>query len=131
MELKGSKTEANLKQAFAGESQANRRYTYFARQADIEGYPDTADVFRSTATGEGGHAQGHMEKLKEIGDPINDMPIGNTRLNLQSAIASETYTYSEMYPGMVRTAREEGFDDLADWFEVLARAEKSHCHRFK
>ncbi|NQV55221.1 MAG: rubrerythrin [Rhodospirillales bacterium] len=133
MEFTGSKSEENIKTAFAGESQANRRYSWFARQADIEGFPDTAEVFRSTATGEGGHAQGHLEYMRKlgIGDPVNGMPTGTTKDNLATAIASETYTYTDMYPSMAKTARGEGFDDLADWFEVLARAEKSHCNRFQ
>ncbi|MAF49007.1 MAG: rubrerythrin family protein [Rhodospirillales bacterium] len=133
MEFKGSKSEANIKAAFAGEAQANRRYSWFARRADIEGYPDTADVFRSTASGEGGHAEGHLEYMRKlgIGDPVNGLPTGTTTDNLKTAIASETFTYTDMYPGMAKTARDEGFAELADWFEVLARAEKSHCQRFK
>ncbi len=131
MELKDSKTLRNLKEGFAGESQANRRYLYFARQADIEGYPDVAGVFRDTAEGETGHAFGHFEFMKEIGDPATGKPVGDTRLNLQAAIAGETYEYTEMYPGFARTAREEGFDEIAEWFETLARAEKSHAGRFQ
>ena len=76
--LKGSKTEDNLKAAFAGESQANRRYLYFAQKADVEGYNDVAAVFRSTAEGETGHAHGHLEFLEEVGDPATGEPIGNT-----------------------------------------------------
>ena len=93
MALKGSKTESNLKEAFAGESQANRRYLYFSRRADIEGHPDVAGLFRDVAEG-------------------------------------ETYEYTEMYPGFARTARDEGFEEIAEWFETLARAEKSHAGRF-
>ncbi len=130
MALKGTKTHDNLKHAFAGESQANRRYLYFARRADIEGYPDVGGLFRDTSEAETGHAFGHMDYLKEAGDPATDMPIGDTRKNLQSAIQGETYEYTEMYPGFARTAREEGFDEIADWFETLARAEKSHAGRF-
>ena len=128
--LQGTKTCENLKQGFAGESQANRRYLYFARKADIEGYPDSANVFRNTAEGETGHAFGHFEFLEEVGDPVTNEPVGNTQANLKSAIAGETYEYSEMYPGFARTAREEGFDEIAEWFETLARAEKSHAGRF-
>ena len=131
MELKTSKTAENLKDAFAGESQANRRYLYFAQKADIEGAPDVAAVFRSTAEGETGHAHGHLEYLEEVGDPATGEPMGETEDNLKSAIAGETHEYTDMYPGMARTAREEGFEEIADWFETLAKAEKSHAGKFQ
>ena len=131
MSLKGSKTEQNLKDAFSGESQANRRYLYFAQKADVEGYSDVAQVFRSTAEGETGHAHGHLEFLEGVGDPATGEPIGNTELNLRAAIAGETHEYTDMYPGMAKTAREEGFDEIADWFETLAKAERSHAGRFQ
>jgi len=131
MPLKDSKTEGNLKDAFAGESQANRRYLYFAQKADIEGYNDVAVVFRSTAEGETGHAHGHLEYLEETGDPATGLPIGSTQQNLGAAVAGETHEFTDMYPGMARTAREEGFDEIADWFETLAKAEKSHAGRFQ
>ena len=130
MELKGSKTAENLKDAFSGESQANRRYLYFAQKADIEGAPDVAQVFRSTAEGETGHAHGHLEYLEEVGDPATGEKMGETEDNLKSAIAGETHEYTDMYPGMARTAREEGFEEIADWFETLAKAEKSHAGKF-
>ena len=129
-ELKGSKTHGNLKDAFAGESQANRRYLYFAKNADVEGHPDLAGLFRDTAEGETGHAHGHLDWLKQVGDPATDEPIGPTEANLKSAIAGETYEYTEMYPGFAKTARDEGFTEIAEWFETLARAEKSHAGRF-
>ena len=128
--LKGTKTHDNLKGAFAGESQANRRYLYFAKQADIEGYPDVGGLFRDTAEAETGHAHGHLDYLKVVGDPATDKPIGATDLNLKAAIVGETHEYTDMYPGMARTARDEGFDEIADWFETLAKAEKSHAGRF-
>jgi rubrerythrin len=131
MALKGSKTEQNLKDAFAGESQANRRYLYFAQKADIEGHNDVASVFRSTAEGETGHAHGHLEFLEAVGDPATGLPIGDTSLNLKAAIAGETHEYTDMYPGMARTAREEGFEEIADWFETLGKAERSHAGRFQ
>ncbi len=131
MALKNTRTAENLKAAFAGESQANRRYLYFAQKADIEGYSDVSAVFRSTAEGETGHAHGHLEYLEEVGDPVTDMPIGGTPENLAAAIAGETHEYTDMYPGMARTAREEGFDEIAEWFETLAKAEKSHAGRFQ
>ena len=129
--LKGSKTEQNLKDAFAGESQANRRYLYFAQKADVEGFNDVASVFRSTAEGETGHAHGHLDYLKQVGDPATGLPIGSTRNNLKAAVAGETHEYTDMYPGMAKTARQEGFDEIADWFETLAKAEKSHAGRFQ
>ncbi len=129
-ELKGSKTEENLKEAFAGESQANRRYLYFAQKADVEGYPDVAALFRSVAEGETGHAFGHFDFLKEVGDPVTGEPVGDTSENLKSAIAGETYEYTEMYPGFAKVAREEGFEEISEWMETLARAEKSHAGRF-
>ena len=131
MTLKGSKTEQNLKDAFSGESQANRRYLYFAQKADVEGYNDVAAVFRSTAEGETGHAHGHLEFLEEVGDPATGKPIGETSDNLVSAVAGETHEYTDMYPGMAKTAREEGFEEIADWFETLAKAEKSHAGKFQ
>ena len=129
--LKGSKTEANLKAAFAGESQANRRYLYFANKADIEGQNDVAALFRSTAEGETGHAHGHLEYLEIVGDPATGLPIGSSRQNLQAAVAGETHEYTDMYPGMAKAAREEGFDEIADWFETLAKAERSHANRYQ
>ena len=131
MGLAGTQTEANLKAAFAGESQANRRYLYFAQKADVEGYNDVAAVFRSTAEGETGHAHGHLEYLAEVGDPATGEPIGGTALNLKASVAGETHEYTDMYPGMAKTARQEGFDEIADWFETLAKAEKSHAGRFQ
>ena len=129
-ELKGSKTHAYLKEAFAGESQANRRYLYFARRADIEGYPDVGGLFRDTSEAETGHAFGHLDFLKEVGDPATGEPIGATDQNLKAAIVGETYEFTEMYPGFAKTARDEGFEEIAEWFETLAKAEKSHAGRF-
>ena len=131
MSLKDSQTEQNLKDAFAGESQANRRYLYFAAKADVEGYNDVAAVFRSTGEGETGHAHGHLNYLEETGAPATGLPIGGTSDNLKAAVAGETYEYTDMYPGMAKTAREEGFEEIADWFETLAKAERSHANRFQ
>ena len=128
--LKGSKTHENLKHAFAGESQANRRYLYFARVADIEGYPEIGGLFRDTSEAETGHAFGHMDFLRAVGDPATDVPFGATRENLRSAVEGETYEYTQMYPGMAKTAREENFPEIAEWFETLAKAERSHAGRF-
>ncbi|MFM7144513.1 MAG: rubrerythrin family protein [Alphaproteobacteria bacterium] len=130
-DLKGSKTHDNLKSAFAGESQANRRYLYFARKADIEGHPDAGGLFRNTAEAETGHAFGHLDFLSKVGDPATGLPIGQTKDNLKAAVQGETYEYSEMYPGFARTARDEGFAEISEWFETLAKAEKSHAGRFE
>ncbi len=130
MKLAGTQTHENLKAAFAGESQANRRYLYFAAKADVEGQNDVAAVFRSTAEGETGHAHGHLEYMEAVGDPATGLPIGSSRLNLKAAIEGETHEYTDMYPGMAKTARAEGFDEIADWFETLAKAERSHANRF-
>ena len=129
--LEGSKTHENLKAAFAGEAQANRRYLYFARQADVEGYPEIAGLFRDTAEGETGHAHGHLDHLRAVGDPVTGKPIGTTPANLEAAIAGETFEYTNVYPTMAATAREEGFPEIADWFERLAKAEHNHADRFR
>jgi rubrerythrin len=129
--LQGTKTHENLKRAFAAESQANRRYLYFARRADIEGFPEVGGLFRDTAEAETGHAFGHLDFLREVGDPVTGFAMGNTDANLKSAVEGETYEYTQMYPGFARTAREEGFTECAEWFETLARAEKSHAGRLQ
>jgi len=109
--VKGTRTEAALKEAFAGESQANR----------------------STAEGETGHAHGHMEYLLTggAGDPGTGLSAATVAEALESAIHGETHEYSDMYPGMAKTARDEGFDEIADWFETLAKAERSHANKFR
>jgi len=129
--LKGTKTHENLKYAFAGESQANRRYLYFAKHADIEGYPEVSGLFRDTAEGETGHAHGHLDYLKAVGDPATNLAMTDVGEMLKSAVAGETHEYTDMYPGMAKTAREEGFAEIADWFETLARAERSHAGKFQ
>ena len=131
MNLDGTKTHENLKEAFASESQANRRFLLFAQRADVEGYPNAATLFRSVAEGETGHAHGHLDYLAQVGDPATGEPIGDTEDNFKSAIAGETYKFTQMYPGFSKIAREEGFAEIADWFETLARAEKSHAGRFE
>jgi len=129
--LKGTKTHENLKYAFAGESQANRRYLFFAKHADIEGYPEVSGLFRDTAEGETGHAHGHLDYLKVVGDPATNLAITDVGEMLKSAVAGETHEYTDMYPGMAKTAREEGFTEIADWFETLAKAERSHAGKFQ
>ena len=131
MKLKGTKTHDNLKAAFAGESQANRRYLYFANKADVEGNTEVAALFRATSEGETGHAHGHLDYLASVGDPATDLPIGSSENNLKSAVAGETHEYTDMYPGMAKSAREEGFEEIGDWFETLAKAERSHANKFQ
>jgi rubrerythrin len=118
----GPKTKQNLLDAFAGESQANRKYTAFARVADAEGYPEIAELFRSIGEGETAHALGHLERLAGV---------GSTAENLQAAIDGETYETEDMYPRMVAEAREEGHEDIAQWFELVGQAEKAHAARYK
>jgi rubrerythrin len=133
--LKGTRTEQNLKDAFAGESRANHRYLCLARNADVEGLKDLAAVLRSTAERKTGRAQGHLDYLEEVGDPAADpatgKPLGPTGDMLKAAIASETREYIDMYAGMARVARQEGVDELADWFETLAKAGKWPVGRFR
>ncbi len=129
-ELSGTKTHENLKAAFTRESEANRRYLWFAQQADIEGRPEIAALFRSVADGETGHAFGHLEYLVDVGDPGSGAPIGATEENLRVAIAGEIEDAGQRYPAYATTARDEGFDDIADWFESVARDEESHAVRF-
>jgi rubrerythrin len=129
--LRGTVTEQNLKNAFAWESQANPRYLYFAQKADAEGFNDVAAVFRSTAESKTGHAHRHLDYLEEVRDPATGKPVGATRDNLKAAIAGETHEYVDIYPGMARAARQEGFNEIADWFETLAKAGKSHAGRIQ
>ncbi|PVU75379.1 rubrerythrin [Sulfolobus sp. SCGC AB-777_G06] len=131
--LKGTKTAENLKHGFMGESMANRRYLYFAKRADEEGYPEIAQLLRSIAEGETAHAFGHLDFIRQGGltDPATDKPIGTLEEMLESAIAGETYEFTQMYPGFAKVAREEGFNEVAEWFETLARAEKSHAEKFQ
>ena len=88
-------------------------------------------VAAAPRVGETGHAHGHLEYLEAVGDPATGLPIGETKLNLKAAIAGETHEYTDMYPGMAKAAREEGFGEIADWFETLAKAERSHANRFQ
>ncbi len=131
--LKGTKTAENLKAAFAGESQANRRYLFFAEKADTEGAEEVASLFRNIANGETKHAFGHFDTLRNNGegDPATGLPVGNVKEMLASAIAGETYEYTEMYPGFAATAREEGFPEIGEWMEVMAKAERVHAQRFQ
>ena len=127
--LKGTRTEQNLREALARESQASLRYLYFAEAADVEGHPKIAALFRSLAEGETGHALGHLDFLAEVGDPATGEPVGSTEDNLRSAIVGERYDHREMYPDFAKTARNEGFDEIGEWMEALARAEESQAGR--
>ena len=132
-DVKGTRTADNLKAAFAGESQANRRYLYFADVADTEGEVEVAALFRTIANGETKHAFGHFDALRNNGegDPVTGLPVSNAKEMLASAIAGETYEYTEMYPGFAKTAREEGFEEIGEWMEVMAKAERVHAQRFQ
>ncbi|MFC8661338.1 rubrerythrin family protein [Streptomyces sp. NPDC057199] len=130
-ELKGTKTYESLKAAFAAEAQGNRRDLYFAKVADVEGKPEIAALFRDAAESETGYAHGHLDFLKKVGDPVSGEPIGRTDANLKAVIASATDGHTDMYPGFAKIARAEGFDDIADWFDTLARAKRSHAGRFQ
>ena len=130
MALDGSETHKNLLDVFARESQANRRYHWFADQADVEGQPDAAVLFRNIADTEAGHAHDALEFLIDVGDPVSGTPIGDAVDNLRAAIASETDDAETRYTGYAETARAEGLDDIADWLETLARSEGSQANRF-
>jgi rubrerythrin len=134
MELKGSQTEKNLLTAFAGESQARNRYTYFASQARKEGYVQIAAIFEETADQEKEHAKREFKFLKggevEIAAAFPAGVIGNTLENLKAAAAGEHYETTEMYPGFARVAEQEGFDEIAKVFRNIAVAEKRHEDRY-
>jgi len=126
---KDSKTFQNLKAAFAVEAQDIRRYLHFAQKADNEGKSTVASAFRSTAEGQTGHANTLLAYIERVADPMTGMPIGNTAEALKSAIAGETQEFSELYPEYARIAREEGFEEIAEWFDTLVMSEKSHANR--
>jgi rubrerythrin len=122
MDLKGTKTEKNLWDAFAGESQARNKYTYFAKVAKKEGYEQISALFLETAKNEMEHAKLHFKALGELGDTI---------ANLKAAAGGEHYEWTEMYPNMAKDAREEGFNSIAVMFEGIAEVEKKHEERYK
>lgn len=134
MELKGSRTEKNLITAFAGESQARNRYTYFASKARKEGYVQISDIFEETANQEREHAK-RMFKFMTGGEAevSAGFPFGvinTTTENLKAGAAGEHYEWTEMYPGFALVAREEGFEEIADMFEAICVAEKQHEKRY-
>jgi rubrerythrin len=134
MGLKGTKTEKNLLTAFAGESQARNRYTYFASQAKKDGYVQIQSIFEETADQEKEHAK-RLFKFLEGGEAqvTASFPagvIGTTSENLKEAAGGENYEWTKMYPGFAKTAREEGFSEIADVFQAIAVAEKQHEKRY-
>jgi rubrerythrin len=129
-QLRDTQTHENLIAAFARESQDNLRYLYFAQKADVEGRADIAALFRAVAEGETGHALGHLDFLFEVGDPITGLTVGVTAENLVSAIKGELEKNTALYAGYARSARDEGFHEIAEWFETLARAEQNHARLF-
>ena len=132
--LKGTQTEKNLLTAFAGESQARNRYTYFASKAKKEGYVQISDIFTETANQEKEHAKRFFKFLEggevEITGAFPSGVIGTTLENLKAAAAGEHYEHTEMYPGFARVAREEGFNAIAAVFEAISVAEKQHEKRY-
>lgn len=134
-ELKGSKTERNILTAFAGESQARNRYTYFASKARKDGYVQIADVFEETANQEREHAKRLFKFLEggevEIMAAFPAGVIGSTSDNLAASAAGEHYEQTEMYPSFAKTARDEGFSEIASVFEAIAVAERQHEKRYK
>ena len=126
-DLRGTKTLENLREAFARESQDNRRFLYFATKADVEGLPEIASLIRSVAEGETMHAFGHLDFLSELGEWTGPDETGPVLACLKAALELEVSEHTQMYPGFARTAREEGFDEVAEWFEVLIRSERSHA----
>ena len=133
-DLKGTQTEKNILTAFAGESQARNRYTYFASQAKKEGYVQIAAIFEETANQEKEHAKRLFKLLDggevEISASFPAGVIGTTLENLKASAAGEKYEHTEMYPGFAKVAREEGFEDIAKIFEAIAVAEKQHEKRY-
>ena len=122
-ELKGSKTEANLLTAFAGESQARNKYTYFASKARKDGYVQIAQIFEETAANEKEHAKMWFKLLNG--------GIGDTLANLKAAADGENYEWTDMYAGFAKTAKEEGFDQIATLFEEVGKIEKEHEERYR
>lgn len=134
MDLKGSKTEKNLLMAFAGESQARNRYTYFASKAKKDGFIQISDIFEETANQEKEHAKRLFKFLKggdvEVTAAFPAGVVGPTTENLKAAAGGENHEWTEMYPGFAAIAREEGFEDIAKVFEAIAVAEKQHEKRY-
>lgn len=130
-QLAHSQTEANLRDAFARESEANRRFLYYAQQADSEGLTDVASLFRTLAEGEAGHAFGHLALLEDSDESGLSAGPGRTQDNLRCAAARELSEAESFYPELARQARDEGFAEIAEWFETLAKAEERHAIKLR
>jgi len=130
-DLQTSRTLENLKAAFAADCQDAARHRYFATRADLEGQLSASMLFRAAKEGQSSRAQGHLDFLSAVSDPVTRLPIGTTEENLRAAISRTTYEGETMYVAFAKTAREEGFDSVADWFESLAAAERELEHHFK
>jgi len=128
-DFNGLETHTFLKQAFTKEAGISSRYLYFAKIAEIEGSPETAQVFRDLAESSVCNAHGSLDFLKRVGDPDTDLAIGETERNLMSAIASETKEYLELYPKMQEAAKDEGFPDIANWLQTLTKLKKVHVEK--
>ncbi len=128
-ELRGLATHENLKRAFEAEAQTAHKYLYFAKIAEIEGYPDLSQLLHEMAEGGSCNAHGHLDFLRRVGDPQTDMPMGVTDSNLASAIAAEIREHNKIYPEMAEAARKEGFPDIASWFDTLAKLKQAHVER--
>lgn len=128
-DFSGLETHSHLKQAFTKESGISNRYLYFAKIAEIEGSQEAAQLFRDLAESSICNAHGTLDFLKRVGDPDTDLAIGETERNLISAISSETQEYSELYPQMQESARREGFPDIDNWLQTLAKLKKMHVEK--
>jgi rubrerythrin len=131
IEFSKSKTFANLKTAFAGEAQANRRYLYFAKTADDEGQFEVSGILRATAEIETAHAMQWFEFMRQTSDPVTQVPLPDLRGMLESALKGEINESATMYPEFAREARQEGFSEIAKWFDAVAEAEKIHAKKFQ
>lgn len=131
MDLKDSKTYENLKNAFTKASQQNRLYLYFAQIANKEGRFEVFGLYKDTADGKAGHADGNLSYIETVGDPLTNLPIGDTEKNLKSTISEETKNYTDLYPNFAKIAKEEGFDDIAEWFEKVAKKTEAHAENFQ
>jgi len=130
-DLKGLQTHLNLKDAFRDESETVHRYLYFAKLADIEGQPEIAQLFRDLAEGGVCSSHGNLDFLRLVGDPLTDLPVGETDQNVAVSIAAEMYEYTQFYPEMARAAHAEGFPDIASWFETMTKIKRRHVEQLK
>lgn len=130
-ELQGRATQSQLQDAFLREAATGHRYLYFAIIAEIEGSPAAAQLFRDLAASCVCNAHGTLDFLKRVGDPLTDLPIGETEGNLQAAISAETHEFTELYPTMEGTARVEGFQDIGSWLETLGKLKRVHAGQLR